>query len=311
MDGRLVPSKSKKDPSNKKVCGAICEGTGRRCLRRVSTVGERCRRHRLQNNQDQHSVSHDVGAEEWCPICLFGDTPNYDWLDLECQHRVHLQCIKGMNKLECPICRAPIEDGVLPGDVEVEIEKNADAYRQERDEEERRAIMQMIARERATSMARPPPQLEVITALRYIYDLGVPTSQIPTEIEIHIDPESPLPPPGVMFETTVRELVQSIRRNLVVEPEEDDSLCSSDDDSTCASDDQSDPPDTNPTIHRIRTIPIYASDIGASRERQARHSPLLFTASFNIPDLPPFSEDDMRDIEEMLFGVDVDSDDEE
>jgi hypothetical protein len=213
-----------------------------------------------------------------------------------------------MNKLECPICRAPIEDEVLPKEVATSIETNAEAYRRERDEEERRAIMQMLARERATRATRPPPQLEVITALRYIYDLGIPTSQIPTEIEIHIDPESPLPPPGVMFETTVNELVRTIRANLTVEPEEDDSEGMSDDDDTTDDD-----AGANSTIHRIRTIPIYASDVTTtSGTQRSRNSPLLFTASFNIPNLPPFSEDDMRDIEEMLFGVDIedDSDDE-
>lgn len=69
-----------------------------------------------------------------CAICIDDIGVSCDKsFKLECGHTFHKECLKGLVKKECPMCRRLIEK--LPDDISELIEENMENYRIERQEE--------------------------------------------------------------------------------------------------------------------------------------------------------------------------------
>jgi Ring finger domain len=66
-----------------------------------------------------------------CAICI--DEIRDKSFKLGCGHTFHRECLKGLVKKECPLCRRLIKK--LPDDISESIEENMESYRIERQEE--------------------------------------------------------------------------------------------------------------------------------------------------------------------------------
>lgn len=113
--------------STHKCIGVTAKNTP--CTKPVKTKGSYCYIHRGQsqlpnvwtpkvvdetpiNNTGRYNV-------EECPICLCDMEPLEKLCELACEHRYHTECMKCVLKLECPVCRGPLEFKVLGNDESV------------------------------------------------------------------------------------------------------------------------------------------------------------------------------------------------
>lgn len=209
---------------------------GKTCMR-PSNDG-RCKIHKIINTE--------------CPICL--ECEDNEWFTLSCNHRAHTECLKGMVKLECPLCRSNITN--LPNQIEQTIKKQSEEYKIEQEEEERNEIIQMM------SEFESSPQIPILLALSYLNQLGVPSNIIPQNIDITLDPESPIPPFSYIFADIVSNVIEYMQTR-IAEPE------ISENDSSFENQDM---------MHSIRTRTSENSDEN--------------TIIFNISNLPPFVLED-------------------
>lgn len=120
-----------------------------------------------------------------CPICLEGKATKL----LSCSHPIHIKCMRGMNKLKCPLCRVKIkrfDNGKrIPKSVVEMVEQNSSDYQKEKEEEEEREVMNMIEES-------IEPQFQILFALKYLETLRVPLSKLPHEMNVELDPDSGL-----------------------------------------------------------------------------------------------------------------------
>jgi len=72
---------------------------------------------------------------EECPICLDKDETMFT---LKCKHRMHIDCAKGMLKLQCPLCRKKIT--TFPKEIKDKIRENEAASLREAIDEESRYL---------------------------------------------------------------------------------------------------------------------------------------------------------------------------
>lgn len=238
-----------------KKCGADL-GRGGKCLRRAAKDSDRCVLHQSSEFKGTPEIddtpknsevveiqkpSGQVGQESAneCAICLANiDLEAKDVLKLEsCSHSFHAECLSGLTKMECPLCRKIISG--LPKELENKILSNQTDYARERVEAEREEIMRMIIDELGHVPTRVPPQIEVFAAIRYVMLLGIPSYRIPRNVRLELDPDSPLPVEGSIFDNTVRHLIEEIQKNIKTQPEEDESQESSSEDEYESTDDES------------------------------------------------------------------------
>lgn len=151
-----------------------------------------------------------------CPICLEDD----DGASLmRCRHQIHVLCISGATKLECPICADDLF--YLPDLVKAKIEDNADRYKQEQLEQERQDLLEFQQSLNAED-DNYTPEMEVVSAMSYMMSIGIPLASI-GNMNIHIDENTTRLPRGMVFRRTVNEVLESIQRELNTEPMELDS----------------------------------------------------------------------------------------
>lgn len=273
-----------------------------------------------------------------CPICQEDDKSlrpgstteeghEVKWYPLSCTHRIHVHCLKGMHEtrdaklkrfiLQCPICRGNVIN--LPDNIRLIIEENTKRVEAENVEEEHREIMEMIHNGTAAAADRPPPQMELIMAMRYIYELGVPPHLIPGSITLEIDPESPLPYLGYIFQNAVAHILEHIQNTYIcqccgAEVEEIDDF----DDGSLELDDPSIDPEEeiededNPfalegedlrVVHSIRTVPRLPVGRQPGERVRARVARSIFsTMRFVISDLPSLTEEDLELIDVLNGG---------
>ena len=213
---------------------------------------------------------------------------------LSCHHRCHLECLKGMIKVECPLCRSPIIN--LPPGVADGILAKGREFVRETEEERSREFMRELREEMSMTdeQTRIPPQLEILMALRYLCELGIPPSRIPSRVNLEIDPESPLPTSGSIFQTTINRIIDIIQRQVDEPPKEEDSSGSDAE----ISEDESDDDEENPfrmegqnfgMRHYVRTTPA-PNPIALAI---ARRIPMLFNVmSINLQPNDTDSEDE-------------------
>ena len=243
----------------------------------INEKGAHCLRKVIENSKFciQHTPSPNFNKE--CPVCL--DEENEMYI-LSCQHRAHIKCLEGMNKKECPLCRAIITN--LPISVKKKIKENYENYQREKEEEDREEILNML---RGRDQIRLPPQIELLIALRYLCENGIPAQQIPQDINLYIDPESPLPSVGSIYDTTISRILDYIQSTI----EEDDTPQETQLEENVPEEYNEDEPfyfEGGDVLHRIRTVPALHTSISASREVMALFNTMIFT----ISDLPPLDE---------------------
>jgi len=208
--------------------------SGSKCFRRAEENSDFCSYHnaRIENAENTAQYLNDD-----CPICLETKGEMYP---LPCFHRAHLECLSGMTKLECPFCRAKLSN--LPLAVRTKIEKNGEDYKEQVHEEERQEILELLEREgRITE--RIPPHVELMLAMKYVFELGIPLQMIPPSVIIELDTDSPLPDPGSIFQNAVKKILHLIETHVLTKDvEEDDSSgdCDGDDCHDGCCDDDSD-----------------------------------------------------------------------
>lgn len=241
---------------NHATCNHVNE-SGLRCFRQCVNSSF-CKKH-----------TREIEYNTKCPICLEEEG---EWFLLSCYHKVHIECLKGMVKAICPTCRAETN---FPPNIKDSIENNAKKYEEEKIEEERREILSMLDQE---FDRRPPPQMEIVVALRYLYELGIPPFLIPETITIHIDPTSALPTPGFIFQNTVREILNHIHMHSETADifEEDGSVDGSFEDSE-------EEFERNP-IYKILTVPITPEQNPSPEDRPISYVDrrIFNTISFNV-----------------------------
>lgn len=233
----------------------------------------------------------DIIFNSQCPVCLEEDG---DLFVMTCAHQAHLDCLKGMIKNECPICRKKILN--LNADTKRSIEENASKYREEQIEQDRQTAI-----ENSRVHAQVSPQLIIFMALKYMDQLGFPTHLLPQEIRLTLDPSSPLPPAAFLFEQTVSEILKYIQSQYNndsalegeledfddLDFEYEDSLFDSEDDENC------DTPNHRP--QRLITIPRRHNNQGV-RLRSYLPRELFNIMNIIIEDLPEISDQDLEDI---------------
>lgn len=165
-----------------------------------------------------------------CPICL---TEGEKMWKLNCKHCAHLECLKGMNKLVCPICRANITN--LPPEIKQNIEKNNDDYQREQNEYHDQMIRRMVEEEQGDiPTVRMSIETEIQLAFQYLASLGVPRTRIP-RVNMEVYSDGPLPPQGAVFQTVVDGSINHIQQELdqeVVEEEGEEESYSSSEEET-------------------------------------------------------------------------------
>jgi len=156
-----------------------------------------------------------------CPICFEKE----DLSPLSCFHLIHLKCAKNLISLVCPICDAPLEG--LPEEIRRRIKENEKKYREELEEEDRRALEEELTRRhglisRMEMVIQPPPNVEILAAIQYARSMGIPLDCVPAEIKVNVPEGTPRPPPGTWFQITVGHAIERARELLRRQESEDE-----------------------------------------------------------------------------------------
>ena len=291
--------------NNAEKCGYANPETGKKCLRPKSTTLSKdqnpegyCKYHydekRKGGDQENFNAT--------CAICMDeGETEETGKMyPLSCTHRFHINCLSGMTQAVCPLCRQTAIN--LPKKVADKITENGKKYQEEKDEQDERDFQRMMEEEGGMLLqpVRLPPQIELMLALKYVVQLGIPVSLIPIETVLEIDPMSPLPAPGSIFQNTVRRLIENIQQRSADAIVEDDAVEGEEENEEIVLDMDSDDPfefegEDLQIVHRVRTVPsrdrngIYYSPLDAIRAAAA----LFSTMSFQITDLPDITQEDL------------------
>ncbi len=120
-----------------------------------------------------------------CSICL--DEEEEEHYKLECNHTVHLSCVKNCIRTGCPLCRKKM--GYLPHYVYKQIKKNSDNYDKAIEEENE---------QRARELAEVDEEEEINHARRCLDLMFIDESKQPDTIVLYMPEEKEIPP-GMMF----------------------------------------------------------------------------------------------------------------
>jgi hypothetical protein len=186
-----------------------CQGKtkkGKKCQRTVSKDKSYCHLH--QPSEDEILIDLD----DVCPICLEGG----EMFTLNCNHKVHLDCIKNVADSGCVLCRAPMTN--LPKEIEDKILENERIYKNELEEEDRnlaRQTQRTIGINNLFSIyIRPRPQIELKYAMFYLKSQGIPLKYLPEKIKILVPQGHPNPPPGVLFTLLVSQTLERMKEDM-------------------------------------------------------------------------------------------------
>lgn len=171
--------------------------TGTKCTGSVSKNGGGvyCKKHR-----------NTVSLNDECPVCC-EKGPMYP---LSCPHKMHLDCMRGMVEDTCPICRSKILN--LPIFIREQIRKNRKQHQHEREEEDMREAQSYYDQQ----AAKISPQVQILLALAYLRDLGIPYERIPN-VELILDPRIPYPCRGSIFSMVVSNVYRLLTQEVTVD----------------------------------------------------------------------------------------------
>ena len=90
-----------------KKCTYVYSGIA--CLRKTILKTDRCAYHQKDSTDPDEKIDPKIFNTE-CPICLetFDMVSRNSVHKNRCGHMIHLQCMEGMDKAECPTCRGPL-----------------------------------------------------------------------------------------------------------------------------------------------------------------------------------------------------------
>lgn len=116
----------------------ICSGKtqiGKQCCRRVKLPNHYCYDHK---SQEVKIIKGD------CSICLCEVEQKED-CELKCNHIHHIDCLKGLRQLKCPVCRAPLEGNRLDKKTINNIKQNIEKDKKEKEAEQLEATRRFIS----------------------------------------------------------------------------------------------------------------------------------------------------------------------
>lgn len=154
-----------------------------------------------------------------CPIC-FSDHENSATAVfhlMSCLHRIHLECAKGLNSFECPICRKNVNN--FPDYIKSAIEVNSKVRAEAVELEDRQNLQRVVEQELQRAPPRATIEQEILSALQYVRNFKIPLKFIPTKILVTVFKDTPSPPEGVVFCTIIDYISKNILGILSLEEE--------------------------------------------------------------------------------------------
>lgn len=191
----------------------LCAGKkmdGRECKNRPANGLNCCWSHRDQ--EENISRERDVTSfNTTCPICL-DDTGSM--IILSCLHRFHEKCCENLTDLNCQLCQQHVIN--YPPNLKKLIEKNSAARASELVEEDRQNLLQQQETlfSRMAIYMQPPPNIEIMSALQYLRERGVPLKYIPQNVRISVQRGQPRILPGVLFTAIVGQVMERVQKDL-------------------------------------------------------------------------------------------------
>lgn len=167
------------------------------------------------NNTQSVNITGDSHFNTECPVCFSDDTESSPMHMMPCMHRLHLECAIHLTSFECPLCRVKINN--FPKNIHDSIVKNERERRDEIELDDRRALQNALQNTISPPQAvpsEPPLQLEVIAALQYLRDQGIPLRYIPVNIVVKVPRNSPRPPEGVIFSVILNHILCQISKDI-------------------------------------------------------------------------------------------------
>lgn len=162
-----------------------------------------------------------INLNKKCPICL---EKTGEMFSLDCFHKVHLDCCLNLISFECPLCRKKINN--FPDVVKEAIDKNIIKYKDQVEKEERDTILREINENYSSVVSNlphlPTPQLEIISALTYLIDNGIPLRYIPEVVSVTFYTGQPRPQLGFFFGVIIDLITKKINDDLEGDYDEDD-----------------------------------------------------------------------------------------
>lgn len=177
-----------------------------------------------------------------CPICFSDETndgngegftfsaTNVAFHLMSCLHRIHLECAKGLNSFECPICRKNVNN--FPDYIKSAIEINSKNRAEAVELEDRQNLQRIVEEEYRHAPPRATIEQEILSALQYVRNFAIPLRFIPVKILVTVFKDTPPPPEGVVFCTIVDYISKNILRILSLEEKTPNDVFSEEDEDT-------------------------------------------------------------------------------
>ena len=174
---------------------------------RTNKHGESC------ENFHSTSSSKEEQFNKECPACFSDEGELYM---MSCMHRMHSECAKHLISTECPLCRETVSN--FHDNVIQSIAENEKIFQRDLEIEDREMLLN---RERQIDTilggllsAQTPSQIEVISAMQFLRNEGIPLSYIPTNIHISVPRDLPRLSPGTLFYAIVGHVMEKINQDL-------------------------------------------------------------------------------------------------
>jgi hypothetical protein len=259
-----------------KICNRDCV-TGSSTCKTHTIIAKHAKKPKRETPKGTDVKPKNSTDEVECAICFEKDVGE-NMHKLTCEHYFHMDCLRGLTSMVCPMCRAPLLN--IPDDVKENIEKNSAKWEKEKVTDEIAEIRRMIH-----DQMRPLPQVEVTLAFTYLKKNGIPDKYIPITARLQLNPESPLPPIGAIFNQTVMTVINNIQAE--IEMDEIDTFIPSDDEDEVSLDSteenvfEENKDDEHAVIRVVQTRPTADSQPGVVREVAA----LFNNITFSLADL--------------------------
>ena len=231
-----------------------CEGKtklGNCCKKNCSEGSSYCELHKNQSPSTDNNMTTPVPYyNEECPIC-FSSTGQMHLTP--CMHQIHIDCAKGMNNLECPLCMTPVSN--YPRNVTEQIKSNGVGYQNKLDREDFEnfiAHQNEADREVPTIHISPPLRIEIMSAIHFLKENGIPTEYIPTSVEISIFQDNLTFPQGTLFYAIVGHSIEKVSKDM----EDLFDVSYSEDSEDSEADDDEENPFPRENIREFHTIDI-------------------------------------------------------
>lgn len=193
-----------------------CEGKtklGNCCKKKCSEGSNYCELHKNQSpSRDNDKTTSASYYNEECPIC-FSSTGQMHLTP--CMHQIHADCAKGMTNLECPLCMTLVSN--YPLSVAEQIKSNGTEYQNKLDREDFEnfiAHQNEADREVPVVHISPPLRVEIMSAIHFLRENGIPTEYIPTSVEISIFRDNPTFPQGTLFYAIVGHSIEKVSKDM-------------------------------------------------------------------------------------------------